>query len=346
MKYLIWGTGKYAERFVANAKGIVNDIIGFVETVKDISSFMGKRVYSINELSNLDYDCILIASRHISEIKNEINKSALTMDKMVFLQNSWFPMDHGRWRLDKPFAGYDEGRALFTHFGVCTFSKELADKLRRDTDGSSFWKQLESYDTKTAISVSSRKQEEMLKRFFFPCLSPNDVICDYGCASGEWSRLLAPYVKRIDGFDISEKMIAHAKRVSSDKGIGNIVYSACDAQEFKLINQYDHFVMLGLLTCIKDWETVGNIVLQLADTVKNGGLLATRDTLNLNTENAKTLYTYDRCSEYFAIYHSYAMYKDVFCRNGFELLAEQYFYPYFEKPFGLGSHGFIWRKNR
>ncbi|WP_027216550.1 class I SAM-dependent methyltransferase [Butyrivibrio fibrisolvens] len=341
MKIVIWGTGKYAVKLIGNAGDVFKDVDCFVTNKVENSDFYGWPVYSIDYLLKIDYDLLLIASRHVDEITSVIHEMRLDLKKIVFLQHIWFEWNN-KWDFLQQYTEPGSSRGLFSHFGVCTFSRELVDKLRENTDCSDYWKKLEFYDTKTVISISSKKQYELLENYFIPFCSKEDTICDYGCASGEWSRFIAPYVKCVESYDVSKKMIDYAKSKSRSDGITNIKYEVCDARNFKLGKKYDHFLMLGLITCIENWDKVEAIIDQLSQVIKTGGILATRDTLNM--EGNRTLYTYDRCADYYACYHSYDMYKEIFNKYGFELEAEEYFYSYFSEPFEVGSHGFIWKK--
>ena len=52
-KILIWGTGKFAKRFLKNRYN--GEIIGFIETNKSIDSYMDKPVYDSREIP-MEYD--------------------------------------------------------------------------------------------------------------------------------------------------------------------------------------------------------------------------------------------------------------------------------------------------
>ena len=350
MKYLVWGTGRYADCLIANAKEIVKDIVGFIETETDIKDFCSKKVYNPEEIRDLDYDMILVASRHTAEIKQRILDYKMTNEKICFLQESWIPVLQNEgdtegyvYAFDKYSDRYLENSVLFSHFGICTFSPLLIEKIKKDNDGSTYWKKKEYYDTKKEITVTSGKQRRVLDDYFVPVLSLKDTVCDYGCASGEWSRFLAPYVKKIDGYDVSSKMLEYAEKLSEKEGINNIEYIQCDAREFEINKKYDHFVMMGLLVCIENWEIVEKNVQQVSDAIIGGGYLVTRDTLNVSDHGS--LFTFDKRKNYVATYHSYELYKSLFERCGFRLVCEEIFYPYFDKPFHVGCRGFVWKKD-
>lgn len=350
MNYLIWGTGRYASCFIANVAGIMDDVVGFVESEKSKDAYNGKPVYAAKEAAGLDYDLLLVASRATDAIEEEMRASGIDAERTVFLRRTWIPAnieDGGvSYLFDRHGQHRGEKSVFFSHFGVFTCERELADVLRRGTDGTTYWKEVDYYDTKEVISVSSAKQTQMLNEYFVPHLTGESVVCDLACASGEWSRFVAPYAGQIEGFDVSEKMIAYAKRKSEEEGIRNTDFVCTDALGLELAHTYDHFLMLGLITYIRSEEEADAIIGRVARAVKSGGMLATRDTLNISEDG--TVFVYDEQAHYFCSYHSAKRYREMFERHGFSLVAEEYFYPYFEKPespLALGSRGYIWKKN-
>jgi ubiquinone/menaquinone biosynthesis C-methylase UbiE len=59
-------------------------------------------------------------------------------------------------------------------------------------------------------------------------LSTSDVVLDLGCATGEYSLDIAPFVRRVHGIDTSANMIALATKKISDRSIGNATFAAAD----------------------------------------------------------------------------------------------------------------------
>lgn len=57
---------------------------------------------------------------------------------------------------------------------------------------------------------------------------PHGFTVDVGCGTGQSSRILAPYFKKVLGTDISEAQIEEAKKTP---GAPNVSYSACPAEE-------------------------------------------------------------------------------------------------------------------
>lgn len=81
-KIIIWGTGKLAKRFIKN--GCNGEIIGFIETNKLIDTFMDKPVYDSRHLPD-QYDYIIVANSHATEIYNQLNRMDIDCSNVIFL---------------------------------------------------------------------------------------------------------------------------------------------------------------------------------------------------------------------------------------------------------------------
>lgn len=82
-KILVWGTGKFAERFVKN--GCNGEIIGFIESNKLTDSYMDKPVYDSQRIPS-QYDYIVVANSYATEIYNLVLKLDIDCSKMIFLR--------------------------------------------------------------------------------------------------------------------------------------------------------------------------------------------------------------------------------------------------------------------
>lgn len=60
MEILIWGTGRLAARYMKFSYFAGYEIIGFVDSYKTDSQFMGYRVYRPEEIGVLEYDYLVI----------------------------------------------------------------------------------------------------------------------------------------------------------------------------------------------------------------------------------------------------------------------------------------------
>ena len=356
MKILIWGTGYWAESFLLMSGIEEEQIIGYVESQKSKEVYRGKTVYASSEVKNLNFDIIIVANSYVEEIMKEIEKQGIECEKAVFLALTKIGIkkESGDIVMDKKGGTkyqYDfsekENSKIWISFvggnGAYSNSKGLLEQRATELDMAGYWKEKDIYEPSVEISKIAKAQRAFLERYFFPKLEGAEVICDFACASGEWSEFISPYVGHIDGFDCSEKMIASARKNAALKKIDNISYAYMDATQLHFERQYDHFIMMGLLTCIDDEGTVRNIVHAVSDSIKSGGYLVVRDTLNMS-EPDKIFYNNPANGNYSAVYHAKEIYENIFEKNGFEIVQEEYFQSYCHQPIEVGSHGYIFRK--
>ena len=55
-------------------------------------------------------------------------------------------------------------------------------------------------------------------------LQADDLVLDYGCATGKFSFEIAPLVKEVRGIDISSEMIKEAERNAQERGLNNLQF--------------------------------------------------------------------------------------------------------------------------
>lgn len=82
-KFLIWGTGKLAKRFISN--GYNGEVIGYIETNKSRYNFMGKKVYSVFEI-DFEYDYIIVANTYVREVYQLCLDRNINLCKVIFLK--------------------------------------------------------------------------------------------------------------------------------------------------------------------------------------------------------------------------------------------------------------------
>lgn len=347
MKMLVWGTGKWAECFLMMSGIKEDEITGYVESQRSKEVYREKKVYIPDEVKSLDYDIIIVASSYTKEIMNEVEKQGIEREKVVFLALSKIGIMEEDNITSYDFFGKKDDKTWIFIGGNGAFSnsKTLLEQRRAELDTAEYWKEKNIYTPSVEISEIAKRQKRFLEKYFLPQLKHDQIVCDFACASGEWSEIIAPYVGHIDGFDCSKRMIESAKKNAVLKKIDNISYDYMDAVQLHFDREYDHFVMMGLITCIEDETVIEHIVQLVAESVKSGGYLILRDTLNMS-EQDKVYYNSLARENYIAVYHSKKFYENIFIKNGFEILEEEYFQSYCHEPIEVGSHGYILKKNR
>lgn len=344
----VYGTGRYASVFLHYANDILDTVSGFIETVKTKNKFIGKPVYTPDEIG--DCDLIIVASQFVYDIKAELYRHNINFEKVVFLSKAWIPakINNGRivFEFDKHKETPYESCVFFDLTGVYTTSREVADFYEKSLSAEDIWNRIPQYDTQIQAPHISGHQRLMLEQRFIPYLTEKDRICDIGCASGEWSRFLSPYVQEIDGFDISKSLTDTAKMLSRDYGFTNINYTCVDVSQNSPESVYDAALMLSVGIYLEE-DVFKRLVGSVGKIVKKRGYLAVRDTVTMYTEENIWLVrkgTDHIFTDYRAIYPQMKKYEECFTNNGFKIIEERYFCSYMHEPMELGSHGWIFQR--
>ena len=83
-KLFIFGTGTVSEYILKKLDKDKVDIIGFVKTeYKPKEIFHGFKVYSLNDITKIDYDYILIASGYVQTIRDILIKANIPLNKII-----------------------------------------------------------------------------------------------------------------------------------------------------------------------------------------------------------------------------------------------------------------------
>ena len=136
------------------------------------------------------------------------------------------------------------------------------------TKANNFWdKQAKIYDKseKNYNQIHLKIFENTIKY-----LHENDVVLDYGCGTGTKTLLIADKVKKINGIDISAKMIEHAKNKAMKSKILNVEFeeiSILDTEYEK--ESFDVILAFNVLHVINNQPQVISRIIQL---LKQGGL--------------------------------------------------------------------------
>jgi|WetSurMetagenome_2_1015567.scaffolds.fasta_scaffold00092_17 2-polyprenyl-3-methyl-5-hydroxy-6-metoxy-1,4-benzoquinol methylase len=178
-----------------------------------------------------------------------------------------------------------------------------------------FWKNQKNWRMINAMPERAIKQEMFLREKFIPLLNKDSIVCDLACACGDFSFIIAPYVKKVEGYDLSSQLIEEATKTAKDNNIQNVSFKQADAIELEFDKIYDHFLVYGLLTCLFSDQDILKIVKKIKDAIKPDGYMILKDNLTMN--NQDILYS---TGDYAARYTSKAKYMKLFESNGFEFV--------------------------
>lgn len=87
MKIFIWGTGRLVGKVIGKHINI-EDIEGFIDNDETKKEYMGKRVYSPNEMLYTGYDAICVANLYAGEIYKQCQNIGIDLNKVIFLYNN------------------------------------------------------------------------------------------------------------------------------------------------------------------------------------------------------------------------------------------------------------------
>ena len=101
-------------------------------------------------------------------------------------------------------------------------------------------------------------------------LHENDIVLDYGCATGSKVFELAGSVKEIYGIDISSKMIEKAEKRLIDKNAANISFSQADIFDKKIMKSF--YSVITAFAVLHLIENSHEVIHRTAELLKPGGL--------------------------------------------------------------------------
>jgi 2-polyprenyl-3-methyl-5-hydroxy-6-metoxy-1,4-benzoquinol methylase len=88
-------------------------------------------------------------------------------------------------------------------------------------------------------------------------LSASDVVLDLGCASGEFSLDIAPFVQSVHGIDPSTNMIALATKKAKNRAVDNVTFAPADVFDRSLdAHRYTAVLAFSVLHLVDDMHPV------------------------------------------------------------------------------------------
>lgn len=130
------------------------------------------------------------------------------------------------------------------------------DKRSKHYDGN-----IRKHDTLYLNTIESTKS--LLKR--------SDKVLDFGCATGEMSLDIAPYVHQVHGIDTSEKMIELADQKTWDRQTDNTVFNQMDVFDDTLkANSFHAIIAFNMFHLVGD---IPKILTRLNELLTDNGIL-------------------------------------------------------------------------
>jgi 2-polyprenyl-3-methyl-5-hydroxy-6-metoxy-1,4-benzoquinol methylase len=131
-----------------------------------------------------------------------------------------------------------------------------------------FWNRLSrNYDKPEAINeVSDYKSIKIIEKY----LNINDIVLDFGCATGTIASSIADKVYKMYGIDISHKMIEIAKNRAVERKIENLFFTQSTIFDDRLKN--DSFNIILTFSVLHVIEDTDKIINRIHNLLKQGGL--------------------------------------------------------------------------
>ena len=105
-------------------------------------------------------------------------------------------------------------------------------------------------------------------------LNESDVVLDFACATGELSVSVAPYVQRVQGIDLSSKMIESAKQKARDRQVNNVSFQQGEVFDSTLEDGAFSVVMAFYIFHLVDEPA--KVLARLNALLPSGGLLISK----------------------------------------------------------------------
>ncbi len=134
-----------------------------------------------------------------------------------------------------------------------------------------FWDRLsKGYDKDTKADRDAQSHIKISERAR-QYLTSNDIVLDFGCATGTVAIAIADKVKEVNGIDISSKMIDAAKRKAAEHKIQNINFE--HATLFDERYKSESFNVVFVLNVLHLLEDTSKVIQRIHELLKPGGLI-------------------------------------------------------------------------
>ena len=131
-----------------------------------------------------------------------------------------------------------------------------------------------------AQEMMYKLQDECILKHFH--LHHNNVLVDLGAGIGQYSRLLAPYVKKVYAVEQIEKLNEIGRQITYEQGISNIEFISESAESFSPTNIYIDRVLISGLLCLLDDDQYIKVINNVKNYLTKQGDLFLREPVSIN----------------------------------------------------------------
>ena len=144
-----------------------------------------------------------------------------------------------------------------------------------------FYNNLDKFSSKNIFPTRYENKLKYFEEKVIPIIDKNDIICDIGCANGDFTFEFAKHCKHIDGYELSQKMVDTANNRVKDENIKNLNFYQASCDEIKFKSKYDKCFLMGVLCYVMDDMVAEKTLSNIDKVLKLGGYIIYRDNLNL-----------------------------------------------------------------
>ena len=190
-----------------------------------------------------------------------------------------------------------------------------------------FWNKIaKSYDKQVIKKYNQAYKDtiELSKKY----LNPGYSVLDFACGTGITTIEMSNFVKKIHAIDISDKMIAVARKKADDQNIHNIDFRVSDLFDQQLDNvKFDVILAFNILYLVEDIDKTIERIHKLMN--PSGVFISATDCLG---EKRSFLSFANMLFSKMCIFPSSQQYslkelEKIIDRNGFELVETKILYP-------------------
>ena len=196
------------------------------------------------------------------------------------------------------------------------------EKYNKSENKKIFYNDIKTWDYKAAMENRYIKNLKFLEDYFIPLLKPDDILCDIGCASGQYTFMMAKHCKYIDGYDMSQNLIDDANEKAKNNNISNVFFHQSRCETIKFDKIYDNMSFMGVLCYVMDDKIAEQTIENLSKGLKKGGYLIYKD--NSNNTNGH-YYFFGPDENYFMLARSKKKLIKLFQKKGFKIIKEDLF---------------------
>ena len=223
-----------------------------------------------------------------------------------------------------------------------TYERLLRKYSYRKDVWKEYWDSQDIWSIKNYFPKTFDKEKKLIIDDFLTLYKEKPDLMDIGCASGDWTLMVAPYCGKVCGYEYSQKMVDTAKREAQKRGVENVEFFQADATSMKLNCFFDGGMILGMLMYLDDADKIAQVLKNVYSHLKPGAFLCTRD--SINNEGQDVLYLLNIRTGYTGFYWSKEVYYEQFLKAGFVMKKEVILENVTSRQLNFIHIGNIWQK--